>query len=216
MELLKGSKLQKFTSIENDLIYREDLSVYEKMIYITLASYSDDNSCCFPSCKTISKKVGCSERQVSRALNNLESKNLIQRKKYRSECKNNMYFVFKSNSLSNKTGSPMEMDSQSYDIQTQSPINNIKKNNIKYNSYLDLTFLDMDIEKVKITEKSYKLLINKFGKEIVHNKIGSLENYIVNGDGEKYKNHEKVLTAWCSKEYKDKESKDPLRDFKKL
>lgn len=216
MELLKDSKLQKFTSIENDLIYREDLSVYEKMIYITLASYSDDNSCCFPSCKTISKKVGCSERQVSRALNNLESKNLIQRKKYRSEGKKNIYFIFKSNSLPHKTDSPIEKDSQSYDIQTHSPINNIKKNNIKYNNYLDLTFLDWDIEKVKITEKGYKSLINKFGKKIVHNKIIELENYIVNGDGEKYKNHERVLSAWCSKEYEDQESKNPLRGFKEL
>ncbi|MFB5819504.1 helix-turn-helix domain-containing protein [Clostridioides difficile] len=216
MELLKGSKLQKFTSIENDLIYREDLSVYEKMIYITLASYSDDNSSCFPSCKTISKNVGCSERQVSRALNNLESKNLIQRKKYRSEGKKNIYFIFKSNSLPHKTDSPIEKDSQSYDIQTHSPTNNIKKNNIKYNSYLDLTFLDMDIEKVKITEKGYKSLVNKFGKKIVHNKIADLDTYIANGNGKKYKDHGKVLFNWCSKEYEDKKSKDPLRGFKEL
>ncbi|HGH0441490.1 TPA: hypothetical protein ACJHFC_000316 [Clostridioides difficile] len=62
--------------------------------------------------------------------------------------------------------------------------------------YLDLSFLDLDIEKVKLTKDEYDKLISKFGKKYIHDKIVSLENYIVNGKGSRYKSHYRALLTW--------------------
>ncbi|HBG2417883.1 TPA: helix-turn-helix domain-containing protein, partial [Clostridioides difficile] len=82
------------------MIDREDLSIYEKMIYIVLARYSNEESSCFPSYKTISEKAGCSIRQVSNILNELENKELIIRENRNHEGKkeknSNLYFLISS------------------------------------------------------------------------------------------------------------------------
>lgn len=80
LELLKDSRKRGWFWAENNLVDREDLTIYEKMIYIVLIRYSNEESSCFPSYKTISKKASCSERQVSNVLNSLEKKGLIVRK----------------------------------------------------------------------------------------------------------------------------------------
>ena len=73
--------------------------------------------------------------------------------------------------------------------------NKIKENNI----YIDLRFIDQIIENVKITDKQYKRLKDNFGMELLHNQILALDNYIVNGKGNKYKDHYRVLNTWCNK-----------------
>lgn len=97
MELLKDSRKRDWFWAENSLVDREDLSIYEKMIYIVLIRYSDEESCCFPSYKTISKKAGCSERQVSNVLKSLEEKGLLIRKnrkrKGSNEKESNLYIL---------------------------------------------------------------------------------------------------------------------------
>lgn len=97
MELLKDSRKRDWFWAENSLVDREDLSIYEKMIYIVLIRYSDEESCCFPSYKTISKKAGCSERQVSNVLKSLEEKGLLIRKnrkrKGSNEKESNLYVL---------------------------------------------------------------------------------------------------------------------------
>ncbi|OJT75034.1 hypothetical protein BM530_13570 [Clostridioides difficile] len=79
MELLKDSRKRDWFWVENDLIDREDLTIYEKMIYITLVRHLNENSFCFPSHKTISKKSGCSESQVKKVIKSLENKELIKK-----------------------------------------------------------------------------------------------------------------------------------------
>ncbi|MCC0654724.1 conserved phage C-terminal domain-containing protein [Clostridioides sp. ES-S-0001-03] len=97
MELLKDLRKNDWFWIENDLIDREDLTIYEKMIYMTLVRHSNENSFCFPSHKTISKKSGCSESQVKKVIKSLENKGLIKkenRNKLNSKEKDsNVYFV---------------------------------------------------------------------------------------------------------------------------
>lgn len=97
MELLKDSRKRDWFWAENSLVDREDLSIYEKMIYIVLIRYSDEESCCFPSYRTISKKAGCSERQVSNVLKKLEEKGLLIRKnrkrKGSNEKESNLYVL---------------------------------------------------------------------------------------------------------------------------
>ncbi|MDT7914691.1 MAG: helix-turn-helix domain-containing protein [Clostridium perfringens] len=80
---------------------------------------------------------------------------------------------------------------------------NIKKSN-KEKTYMDLTFIDDVIDKVKITKEQYDSLIDKFNKDLVQQQILSLDNYIVNGKGAKYKDHYRAINNWCIKNNKDK------------
>ncbi|MGG5460007.1 helix-turn-helix domain-containing protein [Clostridium sp. B9] len=78
----------------------------------------------------------------------------------------------------------------------------LDKNNKKSNKekiYMDLTFIDDVIDKVKITKEQYDTLVNKFGKELVNKQILDLDNYIVNGKGNKYKDHYRAINVWCKK-----------------
>lgn len=67
--------------------------------------------------------------------------------------------------------------------------------------YMDLTFIDDAVDKVKITKDQYEKLINKFTPELVDKNIISLDNYIVNGKGNKYKDHYRTLNTWCLNEH---------------
>lgn len=70
-----------------------------------------------------------------------------------------------------------------------------KENNI----YIDLTFIDDVIDRVKLTQEQYDKLVDKFGKYVVNNQILHLDSYIVNGKGSRYKDHYRVLNTWCNK-----------------
>lgn len=88
--------------------------------------------------------------------------------------------------------------------------------------YLDLSFLDLDIEKVKLTKDEYDKLISRFGKKYIHDKIVSLENYIVNGKGSRYKSHYRALLTWGNGDASKgivpevTKTKNPLSGFKEL
>lgn len=77
-----------------------------------------------------------------------------------------------------------------------------KKSKRKENNYIykDLKFIDQIIDKVNITEEQYENLKNKFGIDLLHKQIISLDNYIANGKGSKYKDHYRVLNTWCNKD----------------
>ncbi|EPY2273783.1 hypothetical protein ACXAUS_002657 [Clostridium sporogenes] len=92
-------------------------------------------------------------------------------------------------------------------------INNSKKEYIKrkYKKniyYIDLKFIDDVVDRVKITQEQYDKLVKKFNEDTVHKNIISLDNYIANGKGKKYKEHYRVLNTWCNKSKpKDKQNK---------
>ncbi|HCQ5720604.1 TPA: helix-turn-helix domain-containing protein [Clostridioides difficile] len=228
MDLLKDARKKEWFWLENDLIDREDLSIYEKMIYIVLARYSNEESSCFPSYKTISEKAGCSIRQVSNILNELENKELIIRENRNHEGKkeknSNLYFL-----ISSKAKVQNEVPNVRHEVPSKKTYN--KKTYIKSNTttqkesktdYLDLSFLDLDIEKVKLTKDEYDKLISKFGKKYIHDKIVSLENYIINGKGSRYKSHYRALLTWGNGDASKgivpevTKTKNPLSGFKEL
>ncbi|EGT4739788.1 hypothetical protein DD104_12800 [Clostridioides difficile] len=96
MELLKDSRKKDWFWVENELIDDIELTIYEKMVYIVLIRYSDNESSCFPSRATISKKAGCSITTVKRTINSLEEKGLIKkinRKTKYGENESNLYFI---------------------------------------------------------------------------------------------------------------------------
>ncbi|WP_236885878.1 hypothetical protein [Clostridioides difficile] len=108
-----------------------------------------------------------------------------------------------------------------YSINDNIPPNK-KTNNKPKVDYLDLSFLDLDIEKVKLTKEEYDKLISKFGKKYIHDKIVSLENYIVNGKGSRYKSHYRALLTWGNADTSKgilqpvTKTKNPLTGFKEL
>lgn len=108
-----------------------------------------------------------------------------------------------------------------YSINDNIPPNK-KTNNKPKVDYLDLSFLNLDIEKVKLTKDEYDKLISKFGKKYIHDKIVSLENYIVNGKGSRYKSHYRALLTWGNGDVSKgivsevTKAKNPLAGFKEL
>lgn len=97
MKLLRDIRERDWFWIENILVDREDLTIYEKMIYIVLARHSNEESFCFPSYKTISAKCGCSERQAKNVIKSLEEKGLIKKENRTrdnsNEKESNIYLV---------------------------------------------------------------------------------------------------------------------------
>lgn len=243
LDLLKDARKKEWFWLENDLIDREDLSIYEKMIYIVLARYSNEESSCFPSYKTISEKAGCSIRQVSNILNELENKELIIRENRNHEGKkeknSNLYFLISSKAkvqnevpnVRHEVPNPMAPGALHVRHEVPSKKTYNEKTYIKSNTttqkesktdYLDLSFLDLDIEKVKLTKDEYDKLISKFGKKYIHDKIVSLENYIINGKGSRYKSHYRALLTWGNGDASKgivpevTKTKNPLSGFKEL
>ncbi|HFL2404564.1 TPA: hypothetical protein ACG3IZ_003560 [Clostridioides difficile] len=110
---------------------------------------------------------------------------------------------------------------KTYNKKTYIKSNTTTQNELK-TDYLDLSFLDLDIEKVKLTKDEYDKLISKFGKKYIHDKIVSLENYIVNGKGSRYKSHYRALLTWGNGDVSKgivsevTKVKNPLAGFKEL
>jgi len=76
---LRDGRVRNWFYLENDLLDREDLTIYEKMIYIVVARYVDKENKAFPSIPTIAKKGSMSVRQVQVIINSLINKGLIKR-----------------------------------------------------------------------------------------------------------------------------------------
>lgn len=87
--------------------------------------------------------------------------------------------------------------------------NNINNDNKENNIiYMDLSFIDDCITNVKITEKQYEKLKEKYSIKLIHDKIEALDNYKKLDD---YKDHYKALLIWCKKDKDKEEYKDQPR-----
>ena len=92
---LRDGRVKNWFYLENDLLDREDLSIYEKMIYIVVARYVDKENKAFPSVSTIAEKGSMSRRQVQMIINSLIEKDLIKKEsrisKYNKSKTSNLY-----------------------------------------------------------------------------------------------------------------------------
>lgn len=126
----------------------------------------------------------------------------------------------KSNGTTQKSNGTTQKSNPSYSkvgpCATQKSEQNINLLNNKSNKdiYMSLSFIDDCIDKVKLTEKQYYKLVDKFSKKIVNDEILELDNYITNSKGSKYKDHYKVLLNWCNKEMKNKKVDKPIKEVK--
>ncbi|MFL1471466.1 conserved phage C-terminal domain-containing protein [Paraclostridium bifermentans] len=163
MKLLKDIRKKDWFFVENELIDRDDLTIYEKMIYIVLARHSNDSSCCFPSYKTIAMKAGCSDRKVMKTIESLEEKKLIckkERKTSNNKQMSNMYFIMsaKNSDISSEQGSPIPVN-EVHSIGEQGspiPMNEVHPNNTNNNN-TNITTYSLVINRLnEVCNKNYK------------------------------------------------------------
>lgn len=76
---LRDNRGKNWLWLENLLIDRDDLDLYEKMVYIVLCRYAGDTVTCYPSVSTIATAAGCSERKTASVLKSLVDKKLIHK-----------------------------------------------------------------------------------------------------------------------------------------
>jgi hypothetical protein len=96
--IVDDRRKKKWFWAENDIIDREDLSSLEKMAYLALCRYADnDTNSCFPSHATLAKKVGCSRRKIIDIVKSLKTKGLINifhRTSEQGDPTSNLYVIF--------------------------------------------------------------------------------------------------------------------------
>ena len=109
---LRDGRVRNWFYLENDLLDREDLTIYEKMLYVVIARYVDKEDKAFPSVPTIAEKGSMSERQVQMIVNSLVKKGLIKKEsrinKYNKSKTSNLYTLLSikrnQSSKNNKKG----------------------------------------------------------------------------------------------------------------
>tara|TARA_R110002167_G_scaffold177167_2_gene376913 strand:+ start:970 stop:1227 length:258 start_codon:yes stop_codon:yes gene_type:complete len=77
--MLKNKKKYRFGIVSSDIILNPDVSMQAKGLYSVLACYANKQRSCFPSISTLSNDLNVSERTIKRLINELKTKNLIQR-----------------------------------------------------------------------------------------------------------------------------------------
>jgi DNA-binding MarR family transcriptional regulator len=70
---------QHFDSLSTfqKLLNVQDLTTYERLLYVALTVSAGGEIECDPTVRTLARLCGCSPRQISRALNSLEAKGYI-------------------------------------------------------------------------------------------------------------------------------------------
>jgi len=76
---LRDGRIKNWFYLENDLLDREDLNIYEKTVYIVIARYVNNENRSFPSYETIAKKGSMAKVQAMRVVKSLTKKGLLKK-----------------------------------------------------------------------------------------------------------------------------------------
>ena len=82
---LRDGRVKNWFYLENDLLDREDLTIYEKTVYIVIARYVNGENKAFPSYETIAKKGSMAKIQAKRVVKSLIQKGLLKKETRRSK-----------------------------------------------------------------------------------------------------------------------------------
>jgi hypothetical protein len=85
---LRDGRVKNWFYLENDLLDREDLTIYEKTVYIVIARYVNGENKAFPSYETIAKKGSMSRSKAKYVVNSLVQKGLLKKEFRKSKDKN--------------------------------------------------------------------------------------------------------------------------------
>ena len=76
---LRDGRVKNWFYLENDLLDRDDLTIYEKTVYIVIARYVNSENKAFPSYETIAKKGSMAKVQAKRVVKSLIQKGLLKK-----------------------------------------------------------------------------------------------------------------------------------------
>lgn len=76
---LRDGRVKNWFYLENDLLDRQDLTIYEKTVYIVIARYVNNENTAFPSYETIAKKGSMAKVQAMRVVKSLIKKGLLKK-----------------------------------------------------------------------------------------------------------------------------------------
>jgi len=76
---LRDGRTRNWFYLENDLLDRDDLTIYEKTVYIVIARYVNGENKAFPSYETIAKKGSMAKVQAKRVVKSLIQKGLLKK-----------------------------------------------------------------------------------------------------------------------------------------
>ena len=76
---LRDGRVRNWFYLENNLLDREDLNIYEKTVYIVIARYVNSENKAFPSYETIAKKGSMAKVQAKRVVKSLIEKRLLKK-----------------------------------------------------------------------------------------------------------------------------------------
>jgi len=82
---LRDGRVKNWFYLENDLLDREDLTIYEKTVYIVIARYVNGENKAFPSYETIAKKGSMAKVQAMRVVKSLTQKGLLKKEGRRNK-----------------------------------------------------------------------------------------------------------------------------------
>jgi len=85
---LRDGRTRNWFYLENDLLDRDDLTIYEKTVYIVIARYVNGENKAFPSYETIAKKGSMSRSKAKYVVNSLVQKGLLKKEFRKSKDKN--------------------------------------------------------------------------------------------------------------------------------
>src|SRR4030065_2183168 len=78
-DYLRDGRVKNWFNLENDLLDREDLTIYEKTVYIVIARYVNGENKAFPSYETIAKKGSMAKSKAKRVVKSLIKKGLLKK-----------------------------------------------------------------------------------------------------------------------------------------
>jgi len=107
---LRDGRVRSWFYLENDLLDREDLNIYEKTVYIVIARYVNSENKAFPSYETIAKRGSMAKVQAMRVVKSLIKKGLLKKEARKNKINggstSNLYTLLnpKPNSRDKKEG----------------------------------------------------------------------------------------------------------------
>jgi len=107
---LRDGRVRNWFYLENDLLDRQDLNIYEKTVYIVIARYVNSENKAFPSYETIAKKGSMAKVQAMRVVKSLIKKGLLKKEARKNKINggstSNLYTLLnpKSNNKNKKEG----------------------------------------------------------------------------------------------------------------
>jgi len=161
-----------FTMIENRIIRHTELTIYQKMTFIALCSYANNDNICFPSYETIAGVVGCSRRKVIDIIKELIAFGLIRKHQNENRAANEYEIIASGECDSPPNAPPAPSNSAGHSPSSASPapelysVNNIKSFNNNHLSIAEQNELNEIIEQSEIEGLNKKQDIDLFRQAI--------------------------------------------------